>query len=391
MTEENTERLFEQDPYLKQFNARVVCCEQKGEGRFAVLLDRTAFYPEGGGQPGDTGTLGGVRVLDTRERDGRIVHLTAAPLAAGCWVTGVLDWERRFSNMQHHTAEHMLSGLARRLYGAENVGFHMGHEATTMDFSVPLSETEITELERLSNRAAAENLPVEIFYPAADELSQLSYRSKKELTGRVRLVRIGEVDLCACCGTHVARTGEAGLIKIISAARHKGGVRLGMLCGERALDDYRQKQEENARLSAALSAKPGELCAAVERLKQEALRLRQRCDALTLSSLRERAMAAEQIGPAVIQFEQDLSPDLCRRCCLMLLETRGGTAAVFSLAADGRTFYALASADADMRGLSKQMNAALSGRGGGKAELVQGSVMAGREQIENFFKALSLF
>ena len=383
-----TQRLYESAPYLKQFNASVLSCQADGAGRFAAVLDRTAFYPEGGGQPGDTGLLGGVRVLDTREKDGEIRHLLAAPLEKGAWVTGVLDWRRRFSNMQRHTAEHILSGLARRLYGAENVCFHMGREATTMDFSVPLSAEETARLELLANRAAAQDLPVEILYPAREELAGFAYRSKKEIAGQVRLVRIGEVDLCACCGVHAARTGEVGLIKIVSAQRYKGGVRIGMLCGEQALDDYRRKQEENAKISALLSAKPGELAAAAERLKEENRSLRLQYDGLLLASLRRKAASAGRSGPVLVCFEDGLSPDLCRQYCLMLLEAHGGTAAAFSPGADGRMNYALASADADLRELSKRMNAALAGRGGGKPGLVQGSLEAGREEIEAFFSAL---
>lgn len=225
-----TERLYYQDSHLREFDAQVLACAP-GKHGFDVVLDRTAFYPEGGGQPGDTGTLGGVPVTDTHERDGEIVHYCEQPLTPGAHVRGVLNWQRRFDLMQQHSGEHLVSGIIHRRFGYDNVGFHMGAEMITIDLSGLLTPEQLREVEREANEAVCRNLPVEITYPDAETLRTIPYRSKKELTGEVRIVTFPGVDICACCGTHVKATGEIGLIKIFTCEKFHEGVRLEMLCG----------------------------------------------------------------------------------------------------------------------------------------------------------------
>lgn len=379
-----TQRLFYEDPYCRSFTAAVTECVP-AEEHWKVTLDVTAFYPEGGGQPADTGTLGAVHVLDTREKDGRILHITDAPLEPGAPVEGTVDWEARFSRMQHHTGEHIVSGLINRLYGYDNVGFHMGRDAVTLDLSGELSPGDLAKVERLANEAVWKNLAINVSWPSPDELAALHYRSKKELTGDVRIITVPDYDICACCGLHVARTGEIGLIKLVNAQRYKGGTRIWMLCGDRALADYADKNNAVFALSALTSAKPAETVAAVQRLLEE--RDAQKAE---YAALQERLfqLKAAQIAPApqTVQFEDSLSPNGLRLYCLALC-ARCTVAAVFS--GGGTDWkYALGSGSQDVRPLGKALNAAFSGRGGGKRELVQGSLQGAKGEIEAFFQNL---
>ena len=229
-----TEKLYYQDAHQAQFQATVLSC-RPGKHGYDVVLDRTCFYPEGGGQPGDTGVLSGVRVTDTHEAGGEIVHYCEAPLAEGQTVEGTIDYERRFEFMQLHTGEHILSGVIHRRFGYENVGFHMGADFVTIDFSGMLTQEDLSAVEAEANEWVWKNVPIEIAYPDAEALKTIPYRSKKELTGQVRIVTIPGADICACCGTHVSDTGEIGLIKIFSCVKFHDGVRLEILCGRRAL------------------------------------------------------------------------------------------------------------------------------------------------------------
>ena len=229
-----TEKIYYQDAHQAAFQARVLSC-QPGKHGYDVVLDRTCFYPEGGGQPGDTGFLSGVRVTDTHERSGEIVHFCEQPLAEGQTVDGQIDYERRFAFMQLHSGEHILSGVVHRRFGYENVGFHMGADFVTIDFSGMLMPEELSAVEAEANEWVWKNVSIEIAYPDAEALKTIPYRSKKELTGQVRIVTIPGADICACCGTHVSNTGEIGLIKIFSCVKFHDGVRLELLCGRRAL------------------------------------------------------------------------------------------------------------------------------------------------------------
>ena len=249
-----TIRLYDQDAELMAFTATVRACERRGEG-YAVVLDRTAFFPEGGGQGADHGTLGEAHVLDTHEVQGEVVHTTDAPLAVGSVVEGHVDAARRRAMMQQHSGEHIFSGIVHRLFGYDNVGFHIGTEAVTMDFNGPMTAEDIRRVELLANEAVWADIPVEAFVPPREELAQLSYRSKKAIDGDVRIVRIAGADTCACCGTHVKSTGCIGQIKVIGWQKYKSGVRVSILCGGRALDEENALMEQVRRVSVALSAK----------------------------------------------------------------------------------------------------------------------------------------
>ena len=229
-----TQKLYETDSYVQTFAAQVLACTPV-QGGFAVVLDRTAFFPEGGGQPCDTGTLGAARVLAVHTDGSTVTHTTDAPLTVGGTVEGCIDWPARLDAMQQHTGEHILSGTLHRLFGAENVGFHIGTPYVRMDTSIPLTAAQLAQAEAEANAAVRADTPVRCWVPDPETLAHTEYRSKKALDGDVRLVEAGG-DCCACCGTHLARTGEVGLIKIISYAHYKSGMRLAVACGQRAYD-----------------------------------------------------------------------------------------------------------------------------------------------------------
>ena len=224
-------RLYYQTPYVKSFMCTVERCEASGKGTWLAVLNQTGFYPEGGGQPSDTGTLNQVPVLSVHEQGEEILHELASPLEPGTLAEGVIDWQKRYDNMQQHTGEHILSGLVHRRYGYDNVGFHMGAGEVTVDFNGIMTAEELDGLEDAANQVVYDNVPVHTLYPSKEELPSIDYRSKKELSGQVRIIEIPGGDVCACCGTHVENTGEVGIIKIRGMIHYKGGVRISMLCG----------------------------------------------------------------------------------------------------------------------------------------------------------------
>lgn len=379
-----TEKLYEQDAFLSQFEGKVLSCE-KGKKGFDLLLDRTAFYPEGGGQPYDTGTLGGVKVLEVHNREGEIIHTCDAPLEPGRTITGVIDWDRRFDLMQQHSGEHIVSGLAHSLWGCENVGFHMGAEVVTIDLSLPLNQDQLARLEAEANRCIYLDLPANISYPSREELEHIPYRSKKELTGQVRIVTFPGADCCACCGTHVRSAGQVGLVKLLTMQKFREGVRIELVCGNRAFRYLSRALEQNAQVSHLLSAKIFETGTAAARLLAENEALKSRI--VSLEAARFAALAMQYAGAGdVVLFEDGLSSDGLRRLCDAVLHACGGRCACFS-GEDGAGYkYAVGQAGGDLRGFVKELNQALGGRGGGKPDFVQGGVQASREEIESFFQ-----
>lgn len=376
-----TERLYYKDAYIKEFTAEVLSCEPSKNG-FAVVLDRTAFYPEGGGQPCDLGTLNDAAVLDVHAHDGIIVHTCDRPVSGT--VQGRIDWARRFDLMQQHSGEHIVSGLIHNRFGYENVGFHMGADMITIDLSGLLTMQELSEIERAANQAIWDDIPIDIFYPDAEALAALSYRSKKELSGEVRIVRWPGIDTCACCGTHVSRSGEIGLIKLLSCVKFRDGVRIELLCGRRAYDYVSAVVTQNREISGLLSAKPLETAAAASRMANELAETK-----FALGSVQQKyfeGLAQQFFGLGnVLLFEDGLTPDALRRLCVEIMEVCGGRCAVFS-GTDAEGYkYAVGEKDGDVRQLVKELNTALNGRGGGKSFFAQGSVTAGKTQITDFF------
>ena len=381
-----TEKLYYADSRLFAFRARVTGCEE-GEGGFLVTLDRTAFFPEGGGQSADTGLLGGARVLDAREKGDEIVHFTDAPLPVGETVAGAVDAEQRRRRMQEHSGEHVVSGLAHRLFGYDNVGFHMGEGGVTVDLSGELDEARLRLLETRANEVVRADLPVHAFFPSPEELASLDYRSKKELTGAVRLVEIKGVDLCACCAPHVSRTGEIGAIKLLDAQRHRGGMRLNLVCGMDALDDHRARLEAAGAVSRALSVPREKIAGGVARLLDERDGLKERVAALSMELARRMAERAEPTEGCLCVFDA-LLDEIALRELVNLLAEKCAVAAAFSGSDAEGWRYILGSRRVDLRALAPRFNRAVEGRGGGTAEMIRGSAAASERVIRDALAGL---
>ena len=387
-----TQKYYEADAYRREADAVILAAEPDGRGGGKLALDGTVFYPDGGGQPADHGTLtlpDGARltVTDVHEQGGVIWHRvdalpdTAAP---GTAVTGRIDWAWRFDKMQQHTGEHILSGILHQMFGAENVGFHIGSDAVRMDTSVPISAEGLREAELAANRIVWQNVPVLITYPTREELARMTYRSKKEIEGQVRIVTIPGADVCACCGTHTAATGAVGQIKILAAENYKGGVRLSIVCGERALLAAQAMRQRQADIGALLSAKPSETAHAVHRVYDEYTALKFAHFGLC-SELFDALAAQVAPGADAIRIVPGLDPDGLHRLAARLSEATTGLCAALTANEKG-TGYCLAQAGGDVRALTKALNTALNGRGGGKPGICQGSCAAAPEQVETFLK-----
>ena len=381
-------RLYYQIPYVKSFMCTVEDCEESGKGTWLVTLNQTGFYPEGGGQPYDTGTLNGISVVSVHEKGEQVIHELAQPIEEGTLAEGIIDWQRRYDNMQLRTGEHILSGQVHKHFGYDNVGFHMGAEEVTVDFNGIIEPEDLDWLEDEANQLVYANVPVKVLYPSEEELRTMEYRSKKELSGLVRIVEVPGADVCACCGTHVENTGEVGIIKIRSMIHYKGGVRLSMLCGRRALLDYRDRLKDEARISNLLSAKLVQVPDAVEKLKNDSQDKDYLIGKLGSSLLALKAGQFPESAEPLIVFEEDLTPIQVRQYATLLYEqNKAGVAAVCSgNDRDSEYHYALGSSRMDMRALSKAMNSRLSGRGGGSSLMAQGTFRAAREAIEAAFQ-----
>ena len=379
-----TEKLYYADPFLKEFTATVLDC-RAGKNGYTVTLDRTAFYPEGGGQPADHGTLDGAAVTDVHEKNGVIFHNVDRAVEIGKTVSGSIDWARRFDHMQQHSGEHICSGLICGRYGCDNVGFHMGTDIVTIDFNADIPWEELLEIEGQANRYIQEDHPIDIQFHRGAELDAIDYRSKKPLEGDVRIVAFPGADCCACCGTHVLRSGQVGLVKFLSVQKFREGVRIELLCGQRALDYLSRTWEQAKIIGQHLSVKPVDAAAAVERLEGELSALKMRCAGLEEAVF--AGIAAEQAGKGnVLLFQPPMKPDSVRKLADAVSKVCGGLAAVF--AGEGSHYaYALGRADGqDISAAVKALNGALHGRGGGRNGFAQGSVEAAQSAIEAFFK-----
>ncbi|HJC24721.1 MAG TPA: alanyl-tRNA editing protein [Candidatus Eisenbergiella merdavium] len=377
-----TKRLYYEDAYCQEFDARVADCREGKQG-WEVVLDQTAFYPEGGGQPADQGRLAEAAVLDVKEGGEEIVHICDRPLVPGSKVHGTLDWNRRFRFMQQHSGEHIFSGIVHGLFGYDNIGFHMGKDCVTVDFSGLLSEEEIALVERKANEAVLSDLEILTDYPSGEELERLEYRSKKELEGQVRIITVPGSDVCACCGTHVKRTGEIGPIKAVSSEHYKSGIRISLQIGWKALEDYEEKHRNIREISALLSVPPQETAGAVRRLQEQLQELKAANVALRQKQLDRMVEEVPKGTQRAVRFEEDLNPVEVRMLADRLAQ-KAVFAAVFSGNDEEGYKYVMCSSQLDVAALGKSFNEALNGRGGGRNPMVQGSVKAEKEKIEEF-------
>lgn len=372
---------FDKDVFCKEFNSRVVSCEKMGEF-YKIVLDDTIFYPEGGGQPCDTGFLNDISVENVQRCGETVVHFTKEALTCGAEVTGRIDWSRRFDLMQQHSGEHIVSGFAHSMFGCDNVGFHMGKDVITIDFNVELSANQVEELEGAVNEYIWENHGVEITYPDENALKSMDYRSKKELSGEVRIVGFPEGDCCACCGTHVEMSGQVGFVTILSCQKFRDGVRLELLCGGRALRYMNQLKKENGKISQLLSAKVLETSGAVERLLAEK-------EAVDLEKWDYQQKYVELFGKNyknhqnALVFLEEVSVEELRLLAVAISHEVSGVALCFA-SVEGGFRFAISSQCEDVRGIVSSLKEKFQGRGGGKANLVQGTIVASEVHLRGF-------
>ncbi len=380
-------KLYENDSYCRQFTATVVEVVTDKD-KVAVVLNQTAFYPEGGGQPSDQGTLDHWQVVDVRERQERILHyLTPCDTLpqVGDSVTGKIDWARRFAHMQNHTGEHLFSGLVHSHYGYENVGFHMGSQEVTMDFSGELTAEQLQVLEYEVNGVIWENRPIVVSYPDRETLATLHYRSKKEIPGQIRLVDAGGIDCCACCGTHTATTGEVGMLKILSHCRYKGGTRVAILCGTPLLAYLQTLMTQTQAIGNLLSVKQTGLAQGVEKQKQDLADAKfqsEKWQKTAVSYLAQNILNQNK-GEHILHYVEDLTMVQAR---LLAVEVSEHIPGVFMVYGNGA--YAMASQQVDVRPITKEINGKISAKGGGNATLVQGSYRQGESEIPELFVKL---
>lgn len=379
-----TEKIFYKDTHITEFESTVLeCVKDEARGLYRILLSATAFFPEEGGQTPDKGTLNGLEVSDVQIEGDLIYHYLNQPLEIGATVSGHVDWVQHFDFMQQHSGEHIISGLVHRHYGLRNVGFHLSVNEVTLDFDAPLSLEQLREIEREANEAIYANLPIIISYPSQAELAALEYRSKIEIEGQVRIVTIPGIDVCACCAPHVETTGQIGMIKIVGVQSHRGGVRVNILCGKRALEDYSRKQDSVTAVSVALSVPQEQISQGVQRLQDENLRQKERNNRLqarylelTLSTLPSPAES-----PNVVLFVGPMDTIAIRNAVNTLTETYPGYCGIFAGEEDTGYQFILGSKEKDCRELATILRSELSAKCGGSAPMIQGSVTASTESL----------
>ena len=383
---EKTLRLFDRDSALSSCSAVVTACEADN-GFWRIVLDQTAFFPEGGGQDGDRGTINGIAVTDTHEKEGVIYHYAASPIPVGTAVEAVINRVFRQDRTEQHSGEHILSGIICHRFHCSNVGFHIGDDVTTVDFDYPMTAEDIRRAERDANELVRRNVALHIWYPSPEELEKLTYRSKKALPWPVRIVEIPGGDICACCGTHVKQTGEIGMIKVISSMNYKGGVRLTLLSGRRALDDYDRRIVQDEQISVTLSAPQDKLAEAVRVLSEERDALRRQVNALHWEAI-QREIDSVPAGQAHAMLMPENADGGALTRAASLLAAKADVAFVFAKKGDG-LLYAVSSKDTDVRPIAKQLNQSFSGRGGGKADMATGCLQSGsRDALKEFIDRL---
>ena len=382
---ELTKELYYDDAYLNEFQATVLSCEEGKKG-YALTLDATAFYPEGGGQPYDTGTLNEAKVLEVHRRDDRIIHTVDTYLKPGTIVNGKVDFERRFDLMQQHSGEHVFSGLVHKHFGYDNIGFHLGEKEVVLDFSGPLEHKDLSMIEAECNRMIQKNIPVEVTYPNDEELSVLDYRSKKELSGRIRIFSIRDCDVCACCGTHVRKIGEVGYCKVLSLTTKKGNARVSVLFGKRATDYMARIYDEVTAISALISKNPLEILEGVRHLQDEVLQKGLKLNALYTKHFEER-FEKETETSLFITIEEGCTMDLLRHFCDRM-SAKAKTAAGLLKKSEEDYQYVIISKSEDLRAAAKSLSETFAGKGGGSKEMIQGSLHGSAEQIISFLHRL---
>ena len=378
-----TEKLYDKDSFLKEFTATVLECEQYHDN-WSVLLDKTAFFPEAGGQKSDRGTLDNASVLEVQIADEKIYHITDSPLPVGETVTGVIDFNRRFDFMQQHSAEHIVSGIAHSLYGCENVGFHLSEDIVTLDFQKYLTEEQLSKIELIANEKVFQNVAFNCYYPDSETLKSLNYRSKKELEGAVRIVEIENTDMCACCAPHVKTAGQIGLIKLLASEKLRGGIRIELKAGKRALEDYNDKYLNIRQISTLLATSQNETAEAVNRLLNTLNEQKAELNFIKLEKLKSKAENFAPESDISLMFEDNLSVKDLQVLADTLHKTHRGIRGVMSETDNGFLFCICGENTLDE--FFQKFKSAFNVKGGGRNGMVQGTVFANKNELEAFFK-----
>lgn len=386
--EDTDVRLYYEDSYCKTFEAKVLSCDELPDGSgYGAVLDRTAFCPEGGGQYADTGSIDGyIYVFDVQEKEGVIYHYLDMPVEVGSTVTGMLDFQERFDKMQQHTGEHIVSGLIHSMFGYDNVGFHLGRDTVTMDFNGVLTDEQLRLVEENANKAITANIIVETRFPSHEELEAMDYRSKLDIKGSVRLVIIDGYDICACCAPHVAVTGEIGFIKLVNAVNYKGGMRVTMVCGFRALADYNVKEKEVIEISHLLSAKPDEIVEAVTKLREQFIKEKQKVSRLMSVHIADKVNEVMPGERLVILCEEALEMSAMREYVNHAMEKTEGLCCAFSGNDETGYRYLIGSKTVDVAEIAKTFSQVFAAKGGGKPPMIQGAVSAPIEEIRELLE-----
>lgn len=381
-----TTPLYDKDAFAKEFAAKVISCEEVfiGEKKlYKVVLDQTLFFPEQGGQTSDIGTLDSSRVVDVQIENEVIYHYCTNGFLSGESVNGQIDWNHRFNNMQQHTGEHIFTGLAHKKYGADNVGFHLSDNTVTLDLNIELNQEQVKELELEANRVIARDLEVRAYYPEPALLSAIDYRSKKKLAGAVRLVEIDGIDICACCAPHVRTTGQVGMLKVVDFGKYKGGTRVYILCGLRALEDYNRRMDLLAKTYQKLSCMEDEIPDKVSCLLEDNKQLKFNISAIKFDALMEQIHQYPSDLMDVTIFTEGLDAKNMREGVNALVEKHSGLCAIFSGNDDDGYNFVIGSTTRDCSAIATGLRELLGAKGGGSKQMAQGNVMATRNQIEN--------
>lgn len=368
-----TLKLYENDSYIKEFTATVTSCEVRA-GKYFITLDKTAFFPEGGGQAPDGGEINGIAVLDVQENCGEVVHTLAEPLEVGAEVDCKIDWELRFSRMQNHAAEHILSGVIHKLYGYNNVGFHMNDALITFDVDGPLSAEDIERVEKEANSAVFRNAEITVSYPNEKELAQIDCRSKITLTEGVRLITVDGFDTCACCAPHPAAAGEIGIIKIINFFPSKGGTRIEMVAGSLAYADYAYLHSAAKSIMKQLSSKREEIAENVKKLGEDLAKAKSEMFRLS-NKLAEAMLKMQKVGKSIVGFTAGADFNALREIANPLLD-KEEYVALFSKTEQSDYNYLIASQNGNTKEIVTALNGEFSGKGGGKPNCAQGKLTA---------------